>query len=172
MWGGLLPRVGLRFQEKIKSFIRPSKLLKTFKSNKYYRKSFVYKVLVNFQYCSFSSPLNSEESEVQSRTRVLRLAETLHCSLLQLVCDWSRPRSAFPIVLKRRRSLERAEPGVQSSDLETLRGRLSNYSEACSEIVWNRALHLIGNSRSIYFVIRFVKNSQKLGLFSLPWSAI
>ena len=158
---------GLRFQEKIKSFIRPSKVLKTFKSNKYYRKSFVYKVLVNLKSCTFSIRLITRAVEGG-----LRLAETLHCSLLQLVCDWSRPRSAFPIVLKRRRSVERAEPGVQSSDLETLRGRLSNYSEACSEIVWNRALHLIGNSRSIYFVIRFVKNSQKLGLFSLPWSAI
>ena len=131
MWGGLLPRVGLRFQEKIKSFIRPSKLLKTFKSNKYYRKSFVYKVLVNFQYCSFSSPLNSEESEVQSRTRVLRLAETLHCSLLLLSSHWWRPHSLHVIVVRRQKS---KEWGVRS--------------EECREIAWNRAGQIIGNVTS------------------------
>ena len=134
MWGGLLPRVGLRFQEKIKSFIRPSKLLKTFKSNKYYRKSFVYKVLVNFQYCSFSSPLNSEESEVQSRTRVLRLAETLHCSLLLLSSHWWRPHSLHVIVVRRQKS---KEWGVRSAGklLETEQGRsLAMSPHICQEI--------------------------------------
>lgn len=135
MWGGLLPRVGLRFQEKIKSFIRPSKLLKTFKSNKYYRKSFVYKVLVNFRSCS------SESCTVEVGVELcdwLRLS-IVHCYSAPLIGEDESRQNIVPG--RQDRSDLRSSGRQNLSNLNDRNCRIC--SEQSREAHWQYQLHLV-----------------------------